>query len=82
MLSRDLRNPLPQAAIPAFSVKLNFGKFRHAESLVPFATGKKLELLPDAAVMQHLAMAREGFEKLCVDGVQRIEQARTRYNVK
>ncbi|MBI2948809.1 MAG: HDOD domain-containing protein [Verrucomicrobia bacterium] len=42
----------------------------------------KLDLWPDAGVLQRLVMTREGFEELCRVAVQRFEQVRTRYNVK
>lgn len=43
---------------------------------------QKLEIYPDPAVLQRLAMTKEGFDELCRAGVQRFEQVRTRYNVK
>ena len=43
---------------------------------------RKLPLTLDAGVIQRLALTREGFEKLCTEGVQRFEKVRSRYNVK
>jgi hypothetical protein len=42
----------------------------------------KLDLCPDAGVLQRLEMTRESYEELCRAAVQRFEQVRTRYNVK
>ncbi|MDA1277344.1 MAG: HDOD domain-containing protein [Verrucomicrobia bacterium] len=44
--------------------------------------GKELDLAPSDDCMERLGMSKEGFEALCIAGVERFEQVRTRYNVK
>ena len=53
-----------------------------AKQIVARIANKELELVPDEDCMDRLGMTPEGFEKLCVAGVERFEQVRTRYNVK
>ncbi len=53
-----------------------------AKQIVARFANKELDLVPDEDSMDRLGITPEGFEKLCVAGVERFEQVRTRYNVK